>query len=495
MHFNSIFPLRGVYTTEALNREIQSFFRKDGRLFCLKETGDELFWQDQLLVPQLRYVWQDPDALMEKTKTEPDTGSRRPRERKEFKDVWVAYPYFFRSADTGSKWVAMHRGCYIPPAKSGWLDTLFLQEDYAVLERYIVTDDPQAEEPCTEFQYYEAPDGTVMITDVKHYCERLKIPARINNKRVVSAGIPYSFKVRHVRELVVEEGVERLDFCWSLSKLAVISLPAQTVLMAPPDRITSTEWFRSQPDGPVYLNGWYCGYKGDIPENGTLRVQEGTVGIIPDCDESVQWQRVILPDSVCYLGRFAFAVPRRDVAVECSSDVLAAAFDPFFCPEPDEQQHKRTASFPTGVFRNGKQLYDLCMWCPELEVFRKEGAVPLPPRLTYANNRWGAEFLLVREDAPGAIYKQTVYCAAFDLATGALLNPPSAEKAGRYFFRSYYGTEAYLTPYYLRGAEYLDYCAALIRSGAAPGQEELDSLYDWWQQIIPGYTRQSLQIE
>lgn len=38
MHFNSIFPLRGRFTTEELNREIQRFFRKTNANSVWKKT-------------------------------------------------------------------------------------------------------------------------------------------------------------------------------------------------------------------------------------------------------------------------------------------------------------------------------------------------------------------------------------------------------------------------------------------------------------------------
>lgn len=427
--------------------------------------------------------------LIPESEPEPDADIYTiPRERKEIKDIWVEYPYFFRSADTHWLWHATTSGRYVSPGKSDHIDTLFLQEDHAVLERYVITKNPQAEALETELVYYEAPDDTVMITDVKHYCERLLIPARINNKPVVCARIPYSLKIRHLRELIVEEGVKRLDFCWSIPELTSISLPASTSLIHQPDMIFFTEWFRNHSDGPVYLGEWYCGYKGPLPEDQTLTIRNGTVGIISDCDDTVKWERIILPDSLSYIGKFAFAVPRREIEVVCRQEALIAAFDPFCCAEQDDPVDNKTSVFS---IKNGKQLYDLCLNYAELKPFLREGAFPLPPRLRYKDNCWGADFLLIREECSS--YKPIAYCAAFDLCTGKLLNPP---KKREYFFRSTgYWTENYLNPHYLLGIEYLNYCADMIRSDLVPDKSDLVLLQNWWLQVIPEYIRRKLQTE
>lgn len=490
MHFNAIFPLKGWFTTEELNREIQRLFRKDGRLFCLKENREGLFWQGALLAPRIRHVYYpDPDMLIPEPKPETDDDIySMPRERKEIKDIWVEYPYFFRSADTQWLWIATTSGRYVSPGKSSHIDTLFLQEDYAVLERYVVTNDPQAQDSGTEFTYYEAPDDTVMITGVKHYCERLRIPSRINNKPVVCARIPYSLKIRHLRELIVEDGVERLDFFWSIPELSSITIPSSTTLIHQPETIRFTQWFQNQSEGPVYLGGWYCGYKGPIPVDETLKIQDGTIGVISDCDDTVKWKRIILPDSLSFVGKFAFAVPRREIDVVCRQKALAAAFDPFYCAEQNDSVDNKTSVFSV---ENGKQLYDLCLNCAELKPFLREGAFPLPPRLRYKDNCWGADYLLIRKECSS--YKPIVYCAAFDLCTGKLLNPP--KKREQFFRNTGYWTENYLNPYYLLGVEYLNYCADMIRSDLVPDKRDLALLQSWWLRVIPEYIRRKLQTQ
>lgn len=68
-----------------------------------------------------------------------------------------------------------------------------------------------------------------------------------------------------------------------------------------------TAWYKSQPDGPVYIGRLLFGYKGDMPENTTIEVRKGTFAI----NTKAFYQQsnlvgVTVPDSLERIGANAF---------------------------------------------------------------------------------------------------------------------------------------------------------------------------------------------
>ncbi|MDE5946926.1 MAG: leucine-rich repeat domain-containing protein [Oscillospiraceae bacterium] len=83
-----------------------------------------------------------------------------------------------------------------------------------------------------------------------------------------------------------------------------------------PDSVTSigyysfhgTAWYKNQPDGLIYAGKVAHRYKGEMPENTSVRLKEGTVSIgdsaFFDCTSLTE---IKIPDSVTYIGRYAFS--------------------------------------------------------------------------------------------------------------------------------------------------------------------------------------------
>ena len=69
----------------------------------------------------------------------------------------------------------------------------------------------------------------------------------------------------------------------------------------------NTGWYINQPDGVLYVGNWLYGYKGEIPEDFELVVQEGTKGIVDYAfEECTNLIRVTTPESTQYIGEAAF---------------------------------------------------------------------------------------------------------------------------------------------------------------------------------------------
>ena len=68
----------------------------------------------------------------------------------------------------------------------------------------------------------------------------------------------------------------------------------------------ATAWFEAQPDGLVYLGGYLYAYKGQIPENTTIDVKEGTLRIMDRVFSYYNLVAVHFPNSLTDIGQGAF---------------------------------------------------------------------------------------------------------------------------------------------------------------------------------------------
>ena len=71
--------------------------------------------------------------------------------------------------------------------------------------------------------------------------------------------------------------------------------------------LEGTAWYDNLPDGEVYINNVFYRYKGDMPENSTIEIREGTVSISPGAFEGcANLSSIIIPKSVTSIGDNAF---------------------------------------------------------------------------------------------------------------------------------------------------------------------------------------------
>lgn len=88
--------------------------------------------------------------------------------------------------------------------------------------------------------------------------------------------------------------------------LASVSIPS-TVIQIGENAFSNTAWYDSQPDGMVYAGNVAYNYKGEMPENASIIIENGTVGI---ADKAFQYcgnlTSISLPNSMTNIGANAF---------------------------------------------------------------------------------------------------------------------------------------------------------------------------------------------
>ncbi len=467
------------YTTDQLEAHINRWNWRQ-RTVSLEEWQGKLYWMGKEIPVRKIPVYLAADDPRRKAPAmwsdNCDDFGREPGA----KQVWLPHHCLYRSPQTDGKWRSPYVYGHVTLCdEAPWAELLYLDEEAGCLERYVLTGDPVEEDPGKqEFEYYRRL-GALTVTGVKHYCERLHIPAQIDGMPVAKVLLQPDMKLNHLRELVVEEGVRKMDFSFAYPELTKIEIPNSVTLVRSPDGIRYSGWFNAQPEGPIYFHNYYCGTKGE-PDSDRLIIRDGTVGIIKWADQDRQWRRITLPASLTYLasGSFNTGCHLEKVDYAEGTEQLKRYFScchPFYSRARDEKYVQK--ALPGNGPLTGKDLYDLGRDHRAIGDQIPWGWLPTVPRLRYRDG-WVAEYWYCAENQ----YKVGHY-AAFRLPVG---EPVEVMKLDRFARASFVGcwTDSYLPPDYLLAEDYLDCCAVVLRSGEPTG-EILEQLDAWWRQLVP----------
>lgn len=99
--------------------------------------------------------------------------------------------------------------------------------------------------------------------------------------------------------------IERYTF-YGCSGLTSVTLLGNTTEIST-NAFGLTPWYENQPDGTIYLDNVLYGYKGEMPENTSIVVREGTAGINREAFRNCSGlTSITIPESVTSVGRDAF---------------------------------------------------------------------------------------------------------------------------------------------------------------------------------------------
>lgn len=442
-----------VYTSEE-NRQASGFFECAGQILYLDE-------------------WYKPNIYPVYTPGTPDfPGSRIP--------IQGGYN-LYRCAATGFRWVRPSK--YVELVIKDPKDTLDVlqfhwDEPVITYDQYRATEDPEEEVFFDQQFWTDKKDEKVHLCGVSRYCERLSVPAEMDGWPVHTVYLRRSEQMQNLRELVVEDGVEKLYIDFDLPRLTTIAIPDSVELIVPPNGIRNTQWFRDQPDGPVYFHNYYCGTKGETGQK--LELKAGTAGVVQDADRDVPWKHIALPESCRYLGKDAFEGNLQLEQVDAPGKVapLRNAFLHF--PKlshcfTDDPPLEKSCYDERPVIRTGEDLYNLGRFSPAAQAVVMRGLEPLPPRLLDEDGLM-AEFWYCTENA-----KEVGCRILFRLPEGV---PAEIETWQIPRLNQGTWTQAFTPAFFHLGADYLESCIWLMERGVL-WSADLEDLEEEWYGCIP----------
>ena len=188
-------------------------------------------------------------------------------------------------------------------------------------------------------------------------------------------GFPWEAFKDEIQRVVIKEGVRSIcnDAFAKYKNLKTFSV-AKSLRDVNPDALEGTAWYKAQPKGPVYLAHILYGFKGNMPENYTLKVKNGTTAI-SRCAVSFKdgLIGVSIPDSVTYIGDSAFSYCENLSSVRMSKKVTYVGEDLFGNTPWQSKQ-------PKGMMYFGKVAYQYNGGVPKNTTIRiKKGTVTIAP--------------------------------------------------------------------------------------------------------------------
>ena len=161
------------------------------------------------------------------------------------------------------------------------------------------------------FRYRINANNEITVSKCKvKYAENAKItfPAWIDDRKVVGIEDGAFENCGNITEIRLDEGIKYIGakaFA-NCSELKIVKL-SNSLERIGSHAFMDTDIYKSSPDGYIYIDGWYCGYKGDTSKEPDIRIQRNTKGVADFAfykDEDVV--NVFFPKGIKYIGSGAF---------------------------------------------------------------------------------------------------------------------------------------------------------------------------------------------
>ena len=175
-----------------------------------------------------------------------------------------------------------------------------------------------------------------------------------------------------LKSVTISEGVTRIgDFVFAgCSSLTDITIP-ESVTSIGEQAFQGTTWYNNQPEGMVYAGKVAYKYKGTMPEETQITIEDGTLGIADKAFKNCSsLTSVAIPESVTSIGASAFEncsglakVIVPDIGAWCGISFGDYIANPLYYAQhifSDKKTEIKDLFIPAGVTSIGKAAFNNC---------------------------------------------------------------------------------------------------------------------------------------
>lgn len=188
-------------------------------------------------------------------------------------------------------------------------------------------------------------------------CTRLisvKLPDGITEIGYNSFSFCQGLKHLNIPNSVVSIGGQAF---WSCYELADIVVP-KTIREIGRDAFRFTAWYENHPDGVVCVNNSVYTYKGYLPEDGIVRIEDGVEAILNNAFyECKELRGIVIPNSVTRIGDWAFRGCENLESLTLSNSVVEIGEKAF-----NGCAKLNAVNVPSSVVRVGKDAFYKTPW-------------------------------------------------------------------------------------------------------------------------------------
>ena len=208
-----------------------------------------------------------------------------------------------------------------------------------------------------DFEYEVLDDGKASIIGYNGSATELEIPSTLDGYTVTGIAGYAFMECKSLIKITIPKSVTLVGYrvfegCTNLANIIV----PDCITEFGTDVFKDTEWYDNQPNGVVYIGNILYGYKGNMPENTTIKVKDNikviAAGAFFKC---ANLKAIELPNSIKFMGEGVFNNCKNLINIKIPNGVKSIGVGSFLGCES-----LLNVEIPQGVTRIGQGAFENC---------------------------------------------------------------------------------------------------------------------------------------